>query len=558
MNTRLFFLPALALGGAALLVLPSPDSRAFSTIGGSLGEAQRDVRVFDNFNDSFANDNVTPAAQFPGYTGCELAIWKGIVEWGSDLHGDGTGDPLSGNLLGNGEANFDAFWCGNATEIGSANQNIVSAVASCAGDTLAFTETPISDGWRIRFCDNWTWDNGPGFINPNFDIQGIMAHEYGHALGLGHSAVMSATMWPSGGPGQFGLRSIAADDTAGVQFIYGVEEALKPQINATSASGGPGGTITIYGTNFDGFSNDVWFTRALASAGGAEPRVLVLNAPANGNGTEITVTIPAEAGPGDVIVNVPGAGHDTVSNAFPTDLIGDFGNVPIDYPHTTTHGPVQGGGTFPAATAFVLNEVVPATIEALIPGTEQTVTLRGFGLDRVTSITLGDQTIEPERYTIVDATTITLDMPLAASLGTQVISVSDGVDVVPFEVTIAPSSAPRFELGSGDPLDTVDVDDGLRIVLAGEVGKTHTLFVSHDATPSTNAFVDLLIGNQFATLGFGGTFVIPEQGWVEITVPTEALFSPAPGGTVLYSQSVVLDPPRPWPASNLQSVVLVR
>ena len=62
MNTRLFFLPALALGGAALLVFPSRDSRAFSTIGGSLSEAQRDVRVFDNFADATANDNVTPSA----------------------------------------------------------------------------------------------------------------------------------------------------------------------------------------------------------------------------------------------------------------------------------------------------------------------------------------------------------------------------------------------------------------------------------------------------------------------------------------------------------------
>ena len=251
MNPKLLVLPALCMGGAALLLAPARPSAAFSKIGGLLSPSQRDVRLFDNFTDPTADDNVTPSSQFPGWLGNELAIWKGIVEWGSDLHGDGTGDPLGGNTLGSGNANFDAFWTGNATEVGTTNNNIASAITSCGGGTLAFTETPISDGWRIRFCDNWSWADGPSVIGVNFDLQGIMVHEYGHALGLGHSAVVGATMEPSGGVGQTGLRSLHADDIAGVQFIYSLEGAFKPEITATSASGGPGGTISIFGTNFD-------------------------------------------------------------------------------------------------------------------------------------------------------------------------------------------------------------------------------------------------------------------------------------------------------------------
>ena len=197
MNPKSLVLPTLSLGGAALLFAPLPPSQAFSKIGGSLGETQRDVRVYDNFADSTADNNTGTAGQFPGYTGLELAIWKGVVEWGSELHGDGTGDPLSGNLLGDGGANFDAFWAGNADNVGSQNSNIASAIATCAASTLAFTETPISDGWRIRFCDNWIWDDGPGTISSRWDIQGVMCHEYGHALGLGHSGSGSATMFPS-------------------------------------------------------------------------------------------------------------------------------------------------------------------------------------------------------------------------------------------------------------------------------------------------------------------------------------------------------------------------
>src|SRR6185369_6452245 len=130
MNTKLFLLPTLCLGGAAFLLAPTRPSQAFSKIGGNLGETQRDVRVFDNFADATADDNVAAASQFPGWTGLELAVWKAIVEWGSRLHGDGSGD-INGNTLGSGGANFDAFWAGNATAGGSTNNNIISATPSC-------------------------------------------------------------------------------------------------------------------------------------------------------------------------------------------------------------------------------------------------------------------------------------------------------------------------------------------------------------------------------------------------------------------------------------------
>ena len=54
--------PRLALAatcGAAALLLP-PEVVAFSTTGSTLAFDQRDVRVFNNFADPEANDNVTP------------------------------------------------------------------------------------------------------------------------------------------------------------------------------------------------------------------------------------------------------------------------------------------------------------------------------------------------------------------------------------------------------------------------------------------------------------------------------------------------------------------
>ena len=88
--THLVF-PGLALGLGALLVVPGMETKGWTTIGGSLGLTQRDVRLFNNFADSFANDNTATDVNFPRYDGAERAIWKAAVEW-SNLHGTGAGE----------------------------------------------------------------------------------------------------------------------------------------------------------------------------------------------------------------------------------------------------------------------------------------------------------------------------------------------------------------------------------------------------------------------------------------------------------------------------------
>ncbi len=537
MNTRLFVLPALSLGGAALLFVPLRSTQAFSKIGGSLSESQRDVRIFDNFADATADDNAAAASQFPGFTGLELAIWKGAIEWGSKLHGDGTGDPLGGNLLGSGGANFDAFWSGNTSGIGTMNGNVVSAIGSCAASTLAFTETPISDGWRIRFCDNWNWDDGPGSVPGRFDIQSVMAHEYGHALGLGHSNVGLATMAPSVGQGATGLRSIHADDSSGIQCVYGVASVTKACIVATVANTGLN-TLTIYGSNFGATGNEVWFCPLAPSATGSDPIVRVTGVSSSAGNTVITVTMPAAAGPGDVIVNAPGTGNSTVSNAFPTDLVGTFGNVP---------------GTHPDIAS-----VTPASIEALIPGTAETITLTGTDLDLTTAVLLDGVGISPARYTIVNATTITLDMPQASSLGLHDLGVTDGAVTDEFQVTIVAPALPKYELGTGDPLNVVDRDNGLPFIVSGVVGSSHRILASRSNLPSTSAFISLGIGNNFTQLIEGATFVIPAAGWLQVVVPTGSLVDPGPVGKTFFSQTFELTFPTPLDVSNVQSMMLVQ
>jgi len=311
MRTTSFLLTGAALGIACLLVAPR-ESVGYTTIGGSLNLGQRDVRVYNNWTKASANNNTTPDANWPGYDGCEMSIWKGCSEWASELHGGtGAGDPLQ--TVGSGGANFDISWQGNATAIGNANANVHSQISGSSGGVLAYTETPIADGWRIRYYENWSWQDGPG-SQSGIDIQGVACHEYGHALGLGHTNVNGATMYPSISGNGAAQRSIEADDIAGVKFIYGVKSASKPHIGSVSLSGSQ---LTIFGSNFDLTGNEVWFTQAAAGGTGTPIKVTGVTS----DGTTIVVTIPGTAGPGDVLVKNSGNSNSNLSNAWPIDPV---------------------------------------------------------------------------------------------------------------------------------------------------------------------------------------------------------------------------------------------
>src|SRR5688572_9228877 len=202
---------AVSAGAAAALVLLPADAVAFVWLGTSMPFDARDVRVFNNFADVTANDNVTPHPTWPGAVGAAQAIWKAVSEWGSARHGDGEGDPSQPGDVGSGGANFDVSWGGNATGIGPIDGNVVSALSSCGGGLIVFVEGGPA-GWRMRLCDEWLWDDGPGTqLAPGaLDIQATVTHEYGHLIGLGHSNVAGSTMFPAISGNGVSARSIEA------------------------------------------------------------------------------------------------------------------------------------------------------------------------------------------------------------------------------------------------------------------------------------------------------------------------------------------------------------
>ena len=53
-----------------------------------------------------------------------------------------------------------------------------------------------------------------------FDLQSVATHEAGHALGLDHSGVAHAVMFPAGDTGGSQQRTLASDDLIAISFLY--------------------------------------------------------------------------------------------------------------------------------------------------------------------------------------------------------------------------------------------------------------------------------------------------------------------------------------------------
>jgi len=328
------------LVGSTMMIAPQ-QADGFSTIGGSLGLAQRDFRLYNNFNGSNANNNNTIHSNWPLYDGAELSMWKGGAEWNSRAHGDGSGDSSQGTV-GSGDANFSFVWNGNASGTGGGNDNIISSLGGSSGGVLAYCETPISNGWRIRFYgDAWNWHDGPGSVSGGMDLQGVACHELGHSLGLGHSSSGSATMYAyvsgSGTP----QRSIQSDDINGVRYIYGGMSASMPEVDDITGSATLGGNITITGSNFSASGNTLWLqSNVLNGSDSGGNMVKVSGLTSSNGGTVINMTLPSGGWEGGAIhVQSSGSGGSSLSESHP------FGGT--------------GGGTSNDTIAMSINDSTP-------------------------------------------------------------------------------------------------------------------------------------------------------------------------------------------------------
>jgi hypothetical protein len=172
----------------------------------------------------------------------------------------------------------------------------------------------------VQFFDrdgayNFVWAHTPTVSQ--FDIQSVAAHEFGHALGLGHSAVLGATMYPSVAPGDTSPRSLHADDVAGAVTIYGVAPPVVSSCSPSHVFVDGGGTVTITGQNFTSTSLAIRFAGVTASN------------PVYVSPTQVTCTPPPSATGGAVAVEVCCGGQCGSASVFTYDTIRLLGTLTV-------------------------------------------------------------------------------------------------------------------------------------------------------------------------------------------------------------------------------------
>ena len=97
----------------------------------------------------------------------------------------------------------------------------------CNGSCLAATLTGYYTGNTIYDADVYTntkykfYSSGEADgCSGEFDIEGIMVHEVGHVIGIGHSNVTGATMYPSVSSCNANNRTLEPDDIAAKNDLY--------------------------------------------------------------------------------------------------------------------------------------------------------------------------------------------------------------------------------------------------------------------------------------------------------------------------------------------------
>lgn len=103
--------------------------------------------------------------------------------------------------------------------------NFGDPVGACGGNCLAATFTGFFSGSTITDADivtsNRNWATaGEACSGTEFFIEGVMVHEVGHVLGLGHTSVSGATMFPSVSTCNNGPATTEADDEAAIRDLY--------------------------------------------------------------------------------------------------------------------------------------------------------------------------------------------------------------------------------------------------------------------------------------------------------------------------------------------------
>lgn len=173
-------------------------------------EALRAYGTYAKWNSSAVPYLINPANSDVTASAAQAAIQTGAGAWGTQS-----------------SANFSFVYAGLANDTATANdgRNVVMFRNATNGAALATTYSWWS-GSTLQDADIIFWDaaytfyTGSSGCSGGAFIEDVATHEFGHALGLQHSTVTDATMYPSYSYCSTDTRSLAADDIAGVEALY--------------------------------------------------------------------------------------------------------------------------------------------------------------------------------------------------------------------------------------------------------------------------------------------------------------------------------------------------
>ena len=159
-----------------------------------------------------STDVATILATVPGGVDAVLNLWAGasgfsnlgsVADTGGAPGGaDGVGEPGDIRI---GAYAFDGAF-GVLAHAFQPGTNAIFAFGTIGGDT------------HFDNAETWADDSTDTNADADFDTFTVLLHELGHALGLGHSAVVGSVMEPIYAGAR---RSLHADDIAGIMAIYG-------------------------------------------------------------------------------------------------------------------------------------------------------------------------------------------------------------------------------------------------------------------------------------------------------------------------------------------------
>ena len=221
-------------------------------------------------------------------------------------------------------------------------------------NVLAFTLYPpptngSSSSGDVVFNSNQQWN-----IGSNYDLQTVLMHEVGHALGMGHSTDPTAVMYAYYGGVDSRLNS---DDVAGVRSIWGPRAEDPVEVNT-------GNTVSSRAADITGFitpSNNQAFMPGLDVANQGEAYWFKITTPSNSTSTftaQVQSLGLSEFSPRVVIFNASLQGLvQTIANAtdYGTTIQATINNAT---PNTTYYVKVLGsnnGSTGTGAYALTLN-----------------------------------------------------------------------------------------------------------------------------------------------------------------------------------------------------------